>query len=384
MIIALADAVSMTCGGKAGALGALVRAGVPVPDGFVLPYRAVQRAVPAREGLHEALGDGLELLGDGPVAVRSSASNEDTEASSAAGRYVSILGVRGVDRVATAVRACWASLGSPCALDHPTGVGPTDDTAQMAVLVQRLVDADVSGVMFTPAAQGDPTRVEAAWGLGPSVVGGTVTPDSYRIDRRGAITRRLADKRTRVDRHGGRLVRSEVSTGGRNSPTLDGATARRLADLGDRVADVLGAAQDIEWAFADDRLWILQARPITATLPAAAVPSVPVAGGLMSGTPGSHGTVSGPARVIRGPGDFARVRPGDILVCPYTDPAWTPLLRTVAGVVTETGGVLSHAAIIARECRIPAVLGVGDATSRLRDGTMITIDGRHGTVATHD
>lgn len=100
----------------------------------------------------------------------------------------------------------------------------------------------------------------------------------------------------------------------------------------------------------------------------------------LTGTPGSGGTATGTARIVRGPGDFERVRPGDILVCPFTDPAWTPLLRVVAGVVTETGGVLSHAAIVAREQAIPAVLGIPDATSRLNDDTVITIDGTTGTV----
>ncbi|MFD8562283.1 PEP-utilizing enzyme [Streptosporangium canum] len=90
--------------------------------------------------------------------------------------------------------------------------------------------------------------------------------------------------------------------------------------------------------------------------------------------------MTGTARVVRGPGDFARVHPGDILVCPFTDPAWTPLLRIAAGVVTETGGVLSHAAIVAREHAIPAVLGIPNATSRLHDDTVITIDGTTGTV----
>ncbi|MFD2352169.1 PEP-utilizing enzyme [Nonomuraea ferruginea] len=94
--------------------------------------------------------------------------------------------------------------------------------------------------------------------------------------------------------------------------------------------------------------------------------------------------MTGTARVVRGPGDFARVRPGDILVCPFTDPAWTPLLRIAAGVVTETGGVLSHAAIVAREHAIPAVLGVRDATGSLRDGAVITVDGTGGTVTATD
>ena len=101
---------------------------------------------------------------------------------------------------------------------------------------------------------------------------------------------------------------------------------------------------------------------------------------MLTGTPGSAGTATGAARTVRGQDDFARVRPGDILVCPFTDPAWTPLLRIVGGVVTETGGALSHAAIVAREQRIPAVLGVTSAMTEIRDGSVITIDGTAGTV----
>lgn len=146
---------------------------------------------------------------------------------------------------------------------------------------------------------------------------------------------------------------------------------------------MLGGAQDIEWAIADGKIWILQARPVTAAPPppslAEALATSPAA---LTGTPGSHGSVTGTAWIVRGPGDFSRVHRGDILVCPYTDPAWTPLLRIVAGVVTETGGILSHAAIIAREHRIPAVLGAPNATTRIHDGITITVDGTTGTVTT--
>jgi pyruvate, water dikinase len=233
--------------------------------------------------------------------------------------------------------------------------------------------------MFTPAGPHDATGIEASWGLGPSVVEGKVTPDAYRVAGDGSVTRTIADKRTRLDRHGTRLVTSEVPARTRNRPTIDDVTATRLAGLGREIAAVLGGPQDIEWAIADGRTWVLQARPITAAPPPPATPrGAPDAA--LTGTPGSHGTVTGTARIVRGPGDFARVRPGDILICPFTDPAWTPLLRVAAGVVTEIGGVLSHAAIVAREQAIPAVLGVPDVTSRLRDDSVITIDGSAGTV----
>ncbi|MDR8412601.1 PEP-utilizing enzyme [Nonomuraea sp. 3-1Str] len=414
MILPLREAVADTCGGKAGALGALLRAGLPVPDGFVVSFSAYLAAVrdldlgrfagepdgldAVRQGIEtrplhadviDALGRALDGLGDPPVAVRSSASNEDTGQASAAGQHESFLAVHGAGEVADAVRACWASLFSPRAIGYRAVSGrderPSDDPA-MAVIVQRHLDAEVSGVMFTPAGPDDATRIEASWGLGPTVVGGTVTPDTYRVAGDGSVTRTVADKPDRLDRRGTRLVVSDVPAGIRDRPAIDDATATRLAELGEEVAAVMGGPQDIEWAILDGRAWILQARPVTAAPP----PPPPLrpsaasgpAGATLTGTPGSHGTATGAARIVRGPGDFARVHRGDILVCPYTDPAWTPLLRIAAGVVTETGGVLSHAAIVAREHAIPAVLGVPNATSRLHDGTLITIDGTNGIVTT--
>ncbi|GAA4615882.1 hypothetical protein GCM10023195_70280 [Actinoallomurus liliacearum] len=410
MLVPLLEAAADTCGGKAGALGALLRAGLPVPDGFVVSFAAylatigdlglgrftgepdeldaARQAIQARP-LHatlvDALGRALDELGDPPVAVRSSAANEDTGQASAAGQYETFLAVRGVGEVADAVRACWASLLSPRALGYRGASGrdgrPSDDLL-MAVILQRHLDAEVSGVMFTPAGPNDATEIEASWGLGPSVVGGTVTPDAYRVAEDGSITRTVADKRTRLDRRGTRLVVRDVPIRVRHRPALDDATATHLAALGKEIAAVLGGPQDIEWAIVDGRAWILQARPVTAAPPPPPSPSgtsdTPPA--TLNGIPGSHGTVTGTARIVRGPGDFARVQPGDILVCPFTDPAWTPLLRIAAGVVTETGGALSHAAIVAREHAIPAVLGIPNATARLRDDAVITIDGTAGTV----
>ncbi|WP_328808675.1 PEP/pyruvate-binding domain-containing protein [Nonomuraea montanisoli] len=507
MIVPLTGAVADTCGGKAGALGALLRAGLPVPDGFVVTFAAYRAAVrdlhlgrpatgpddpgperqekaddpglarqekpddlgaawrakpgdsgtawwekldhsgaarraiegrPVHAALAGALGRALAELGDPPVAVRSSASNEDTAHASAAGQHESFLAVRGADAVADAVRDCWASLFSPRAIGYRDASGPgarrSGDLA-MAVIVQRHLDAEVSGVMFTPADPDGVTGIEASWGLGPSVVEGTVTPDAYRVAGDGSVTRTIADKRTRLDRRGTRLVTRDVPAPARRRPAIDDASAMRLAELGREIAAVLGGPQDIEWAIVGGRTWILQARPVTAEPPppppAAALDGATViltgtpsasgtlggsggsgalgglgtsgisggsgtlggsggsggsdgSGAVLAGTPGSRGSVTGTARIVRGPGDFARVRPGDILVCPFTDPAWTPLLRIAAGVVTETGGVLSHAAIVAREHAIPAVLGVPDATRKLREDSVITVDGTTGTVTATD
>lgn len=404
MLVPLAQAARETCGGKAAALGVLLRDGLPVPDGFVVPFDAY-RETPPDDALRDALDRALRSLGSPAVAVRSSAAGEDTAESSAAGQHESVLAVHGPDDVAHAVRTCWASLRSPRATayrngraapashdapdrwtpaDGPGGAAatglpvPTHEPA-MAVLVQRLVDADVAGVLFTPATAGAATEVEASWGLGPSVVGGSVSPDRYRVAPDGAVVRAVGDKATRLDRAGGRLVARDVPPHERGASTLDDATAVGLARLGQRVADLLGGPQDVEWAIVEGRPWILQARPVTAS-PPSGPPGTGAPPGALRGTAGSSGVATGPARIVRGPGDFSRVRPGDILVCPFTDPAWTPLLRIAAGVVTDVGGVLSHAAIVARERRIPAVLGVVGATGLIADGDRVTVDGAAGTV----
>jgi pyruvate,water dikinase len=368
----------------------------------VVPFDVHRAAVP-HDVLREALAPALRAAGSPPVAVRSSAAGEDTARASAAGQHESVLAVQTPDDVAHAVRACWDSLHSPRAVDYRAGLdadggdGAASGEPAMAVLVHRLLDAEVSGVMFAPDDPGDPTVIEASWGLGPSVVGGTVTPDTYGVVAHGTLGRRafrvasrvVADKRTRLDRDGTRLVTHDVPPGDRRRPTLDDATVSSLVQLGWRAADLLGGPQDVEWALADGTLWIVQARPVTAPLPA---PSADVtgsapwlgAGGALRGAAGSAGLATGQARIVNGPADFSRVRPGDVLVCPFTDPAWTPLLRIAAGVVTETGGVLSHAAIVARERRIPAVLGVAGATGLIAEGSLVTVDGEAGTVVLAD
>lgn len=155
-----------------------------------------------------------------------------------------------------------------------------------------------------------------------------------------------------------------------------------MDELGGHVTRVLGGPADIEWALTGHRIHVLQARPVTAPMPQ----SQATAQRRQSDHPGlqglsaSAGIATGSVRVITGPSDFRRVGPGDVLVCRHTDPAWTPLFQVAAAVVTETGGVLSHAAIVAREVGMPAVLGVPEATRALPDGATVTVDGGAGSI----
>ncbi len=392
MLRPLRTADAASCGGKAAALGTLLRAGLPVPDGLVLPFGARPEtcgaldAAPAEqaEPWQEELATALAACGDPPVAIRSSAADEDTHLASAAGQYESVLGVRGAAAVGGAVRRCWDSARTARVTAYRsrlTGV-PATEHAAVAVIVQRLVDAEASGVMFTATERGGPTRIEASWGLGPAVVGGRVSPDSWQVWRDRPPQVQLGHKATRVDRRAGSegLVTTPVPPHLRDLPAIDESTARSLAHLGEQAVSILGGPQDIEWAVAGGTVWLLQSRLITATAPPPSQHQAGQHGRTLTGSPGAHGSARGRARVLHTITEAGRVGRGDIVVCRYTDPAWTPLFRIAGGIVTETGGVLSHAAIVAREHGIPAVLGVPDATASIPDGSVITIDGTAGSI----
>ncbi|ONI69674.1 pyruvate, phosphate dikinase [Kribbella sp. ALI-6-A] len=386
MIVALTDATVAVAGPKAAALGVLVRAGFPVPAGFVVPAGI--------EDLTGAVAEGLAALGDGPVAVRSSAAGEDTAGASAAGQYESFLGVQGVPAVIDKILATRESLWSDRAVAYRDG----RTAASMAVIVQQHVDADVAGVLFT--VEGGDSVIEASWGLGESVVQGLVTPDAFAVGAEGVAGRRCGGKRTRIDCGPAGPATSSVPPDRQQVLCLTDEELQRLHQLGQEVAAHLGGPQDIEFAVRNGQIWLLQARPATAELPLLEATTITAARGpadaaeraagadcaerpespLLRGTPGSPGTATGPARVVHGPEDFSRVQPGDVLVCRFTDPTWTPLFGVVSAVVTETGGRLCHAAIVARERRIPAVLGIPTVLTAFADGQPITVDGTHGTV----
>ncbi len=408
-MIDLAAATRATSGGKAAPLARLLQAGLPVPPGFVVPTWAYEQALTgvdvagaAHQGadrarllveqatlapaLVEEISAALARItapsSDGYVAVRSSATTEDGTEATAAGQHDTFLAIRGPDQVVGAVRRCWASLFSDRAIayrrqrpGHRDGAVPTT-----AVLVQRLVDADAAGVLFT----GTTTRIEASWGLGESVVGGRVTPDSWIVHGHAIVHRSIGAKATRTDRLRTQVVTRPVPAADRHRLCLRDQDILELAQLGRRIERLLGGPHDIEWALADDHLWILQARPITADLPrtpsAASGPALADADADLTGTPASPGRATGPVRLIHSPADFARVQPGDILVCRTTDPAWTPLFGVAAAVITETGGLLSHAAIVAREHGLPAVLAIPDATTTLPDGALVAVDGSSGRI----
>ncbi|WP_199423548.1 PEP/pyruvate-binding domain-containing protein [Actinotalea solisilvae] len=371
MIVPLTDADDR-CGGKAAALGALRRAGVDVPDGVVVLDPLGDEAWPG------ALEDALRALGDGPFAVRSSARGEDGAAASFAGQLATTLGVRTAGDVIREVRRVGASGSTARVAAYSSRTGHRVGSV-VPVLVQVQVAAEVSGVLFTrhPVTGADEVVVEAAPGPGSGVVGGTVTPARWTV---------------RPGRPG---CAGDVVPGGPGDvvpgapgdarPVLTTAQVLALAAMGHRVAALRGGPQDVEWVLAAGRARVLQSRPVTTGGgPRSATTDGPrslTGAPIAVGTPASPGRATGPARVVGGLDELDRFGAGDVLVCRTTSPAWTPLLAVASAVVTETGGLLAHAAIVARELGIPAVLGVRGATTLLRDGQEVVVDGTRGTVA---
>jgi rifampicin phosphotransferase len=252
-------------GGKGLSLGLLAGAGLPVPPGFCVTTNACRRARNEVDPqLFEALAGAYRTLGAGLVAVRSSATAEDGAVTSFAGQQETILGVEGESALKEAVERCWSSLHTDRAKAYRQKQGVDEASLAMAVVVQRLVHAEVAGVLFTrdpndPA--GERMLIEASWGLGEAVVSGRVTPDSFHVERLDGTVRerRLGRKTVRITTHG----EQEVAADQQKQFCLGNAQLAELADLGRKVESYYGEPRDVEWAYADGRFWLLQARPIT-------------------------------------------------------------------------------------------------------------------------
>jgi pyruvate,water dikinase len=252
-------------GGKSASLGELIAAGIPVPPGF-----AASTAADVEE-----IADAYRALGEPAVAVRSSAIGEDSAETTFAGLQDTYLWVRGVEQVRAAVRDCRASLDNPEAVSYRERMGIEGKPA-MGVTVQVMVDAAVSGVMFTcNPVSGDPSTVavNASWGLGVAVVGGEVTPDEYRVSKvTGEVLHRTIGPK--LIEYGAGGERSDVPPERQDVACLDDERLAELVELAGRVERHFGAHQDVEWAIdGEGRLHVLQSRPVTTTAPKAAAPA---------------------------------------------------------------------------------------------------------------
>ena len=422
-----------TVGGKGANLGELTRAGFPVPRGFVVTAAAYLRAMEegrVREELQrrftEAARSSQEpaalaqassrlraLVGEAgvpapirariiaayhelgqnvPVAVRSSATAEDTAGTSFAGMHESYANVVGDEELVRRVLSCWTSLYGERVIAYRASQAMTEEPA-IAVVVQELVPAQRAGVLFTAdPSTGSQERliVEAAFGLGEVVVSGQVEPDTYVVSRRGASDLEVVDVRIGRKTHrlqpgrDGTVDRVDLGAAEGEQRVLDDREIRELAALGVAIESHYGGQpQDLEWAIAGGRPFVVQTRPITTigraapgTTPGETTSTAVVARGLGA----SRGRATGVVRVLRSPKEGKKLISGEILVAPMTNPDWVPTIRRAGGVITDGGGMTCHAAIVARELGVPCIVGARDATTKLHDGDVVSLDGSTGEV----
>ncbi|MCE9670840.1 phosphoenolpyruvate synthase [Myxococcus stipitatus] len=412
-------------GGKGANLGELTRAGLPVPPGFVITAAAFQRSLaPIRdrlgelwreidpddsrslasasdaltalvrqvelpESVREALLGAYRRLGKArAVAVRSSATAEDTADTSFAGMHETYTHVVGEEALLRRVRDCWSSAYGQRVVAYRRSQGLSEEPT-LAVVVQEMVESNRSGVMFTAdPTTGDTGRlvIEAAFGLGEAVVSGQVEPDTYVVEKASprVLEARVGHKDFQYvgDGAGGER-RVELPPDQATRRVLEDAEVLEVARLGMRVERHYGAPQDVEWAESEGRVYLVQSRPITTLARQASAPSASTSGEasvLVAGLGASPGVVSGRVRVLQRPEEGRRLRQGEVLVAPMTSPDWVPTLRRAAAIVTDSGGMTCHAAIVSRELRIPCVVGTRSATRVLREAEAVTVDGSTGQV----
>ncbi|WP_027944118.1 phosphoenolpyruvate synthase [Amycolatopsis taiwanensis] len=418
--VGVADAVS--AGGKGANLGELASAGFPVPGGFVMlreGYWAAMESGGVRAELarlhaetltagadpeqlaencrqmqqlvrkvtispqvrDEVLGAYARLGPDATVAVRSSATGEDSADASFAGMNASFTNTRGSTAVLDRLLECWASAFSPRVVAYRAERGFTGEPA-IAVVVQRMVEADRSGVIFTADPRSGDRRtliVEAVFGQGEALVSGAVEPDSYVVSKQDLQVAdvRVGRKAFKIVRSAGGDRREDLPEPAAHRQVLDKDTVLELARLAIRVEDHYGHPQDIEWAIDPaGTTYLVQTRPITA------LPPEPARDGELPlrGLAASPGSASGAVRVLTAPEEGTRLRDGEILVAPMTNPDWVPAIRRAAALVTDRGGMTCHAAIVARELGVPCVVGTEKATTVLHNGQKVTVNGTTGEV----
>ncbi|HNA51092.1 MAG TPA: phosphoenolpyruvate synthase [Mycobacterium sp.] len=412
-------------GGKGANMGEMVAAGLPVPLGFVVlrdSYLAAMRDAGVADELNAAHRDAMLSVADQDrftemcekmqalvlkagmsddvrerilssyrtmgsnviVAVRSSATGEDGADASFAGMNSTFTNISGEDELIDAVQRCWASLFGARVVAYRASRGFTADPA-MAVVVQQMIASERSGVAFTADPTTDATDrvvVEGAFGQGEVVVSGSVEPDTYVVSKETGeiISRRIGFKQFKIVRGAdGSDQNIDLSPAEAEAQVLNDDEVRTIADIAVRSERHSGCPQDTEWAIAGGKTYIVQTRPIT-TLHRVGKPVPETHEVLLQGLPAVPGEASGVVRVLADVKDGARLQDGEVLVAQMTNPDWLPTMRRASALVTDSGGMTCHAAIVARELGVPCIVGARTATKDLKDGTVVTVDGTHGRV----
>jgi len=415
-------------GGKGANLGEMTQAELPVPEGYMVTaqayetfivenklakkiakileidvddskllmkaskeIRALVESVPIPDNIQKDILKAYKKLDSDEafVAVRSSATAEDLPDASFAGQQETFLNTRGEKELLENVRRCWSSLFTPRAIFYR--VKNDFDHAQVliAVVVQRMVNADKAGVMFTVhPATGEKNKlvIEGAWGLGEGVVSGSVTPDHYVLDKESEdiLESEVAKKETM-------FIKNKAQKTEQVKTPKDLATKQvlsrdelvKILRLGKLLESHYGKPQDVEWAIEGDAdPYLVQTRPITVLYDDGAEKSEENEKReiIVKGHGASPGMASGKVKILQSIEELDKVKEGDVLVTTMTNPDMVPAMKRAVAIVTDEGGMTCHAAIVSRELGIPSIVGTGKGTSILKEGQDITVDGSRGVV----
>jgi pyruvate,water dikinase len=415
-------------GGKGANLGEMTQANIPVPEGFIVTAGAYfdflekaelkdkirQQLQPLDPGnskqlqqvaaevkqlildatmpaeLAREIEQAYDQMGGGLVAVRSSATAEDLPEASFAGQQRTLLNIQGGKEVVIAVQECWASLFEPRAIFYRHQQGFDHFKVGIAVPVQKMIQSQASGVMFTlepVTSDSDKIVIEAVFGLGEAIVSGEVTPDLYVVDKDSLkiTTKKTVNQETQLIKNptaGAKETNiwAPIPASTQSQPKLTDSEILKLAWLGKQIEDHYRFPQDIEWAKEDNKIYVLQTRPVT-TIKETTEDELEIqAPAILTGAPASPGIASGPVKIVPEASQIDKVKTGDILVAEMTTPDFVPAMKRAVAIVTDRGGRTAHAAIVSRELGIPCVVGADGSTTTLTDGQVVTVDGSHGKV----
>ncbi len=398
-------------GGKGKSIVNLVKAGFNVPDGIILTTvgfdnylslnglknismfenysgnKIIKRRIQARlansyvpKSINKNLVDALEKKGlyGKSLIIRSSATIEDSNTASFAGLFKSFINVKSIDNIIKCIREIYNSLFSDKATEYLNSLKLQKQKVSMAIIIQEMIAGDVSGVAFTK----DPINnnlfaVEAVVGLNDALVSGKITPSRFQIN---PLTKEIIHEEHKIQHHA-QVLSDKGTKFIVNKKKIRNLFAvnqlKELVKVGLQIESIYKYPQDIEWTIKSKRLYILQSRAIT-TKQKLALLNAKFGGKILKGYPASGGIVKGKALIVKGPKD--RAKAGSILVLKYTDTDYLPLMREAKGLITEEGGMLSHAAIVSRELDLPCVVGVKNAMQLIEDGSNVVLNGTSGIV----
>lgn len=420
-------------GGKGANLGEMTKAGFPVPGGFAVTVpaydlflkendistkiyeilsvtdvedpaqlesasRKIQKIVNTAKFPDQVFKDLVKsyrkmsgTFSKALVAVRSSATAEDLPGMSFAGQQATFLNIKGEANLQVAVRECWASLFTPRAIYYRVQNKIKHEKVGISVIVQKMVQSEVSGIMFSidPVTnRKDRIIIDAVWGLGEMIVQGSYIPDHYVVqkDTFSILSKEVNDQKMQYVKNGQETKEIAVPKKLQDKVKLTDDQIITLGKISQKLQDHYYFPQDSEWALEKGKLYIVQTRPITTIDKTTVVNNeaksavVQETAPILKGISASPGIGSGVVKILKSPKEIDKIKTGDVLVAPMTSPDYVPAMKKASAIVTNEGGMTSHAAIVSREMGIPCVVGTKTGTKTLNEGDIVTVNGSTGEI----